>query len=78
MDEDGFTLGEIAEEMGISSATACRILKGYRLPQNPRGGALNAALTAEISEGDPYSAASTRATGSTVNLRSISRLREQR
>jgi DNA invertase Pin-like site-specific DNA recombinase len=38
MDEEGFTLGEIAEEMGISSATACRILKGYRRPQNPAAG----------------------------------------
>jgi hypothetical protein len=38
MDADGFTLGEIAEEMGISSATACRILKGYRRPQNPAAG----------------------------------------
>jgi DNA invertase Pin-like site-specific DNA recombinase len=35
MDEEGFTLREIAEEMGISSSTACRILKGYRRPQNP-------------------------------------------
>jgi DNA invertase Pin-like site-specific DNA recombinase len=38
MDEEGFTLREIAEEMGISSATACRILKGYRRPQNPAAG----------------------------------------
>jgi DNA invertase Pin-like site-specific DNA recombinase len=38
MDEEGFTLSEIAEEMGISAATACRILKGYRRPQNPAAG----------------------------------------
>jgi DNA invertase Pin-like site-specific DNA recombinase len=34
MDEEGFTLAEIAEKMGISAATACRILKRYRRPQN--------------------------------------------
>jgi DNA invertase Pin-like site-specific DNA recombinase len=38
MDEEGFTLRAIAEEMGISSSTACRILKGYRRPQNPAAG----------------------------------------
>jgi DNA invertase Pin-like site-specific DNA recombinase len=38
MDEEGCTLAEIAEEMGISAATACRTLKGYRRPQNPAAG----------------------------------------
>jgi DNA invertase Pin-like site-specific DNA recombinase len=38
MDEEGFTLREIAEEMGISAATACRLLKSHRWPQNPAAG----------------------------------------
>jgi DNA-binding transcriptional regulator LsrR (DeoR family) len=38
MDEEGFTLREIAEEMGISAATACRLLKSHRRPQNPAAG----------------------------------------
>jgi DNA invertase Pin-like site-specific DNA recombinase len=38
MDEEGFTQTEIAKEMGISSATVCRLLKAHRLPQNPAAG----------------------------------------
>jgi DNA invertase Pin-like site-specific DNA recombinase len=30
MDEEGFTMREIAEEMGVSAASICRLLKGYR------------------------------------------------
>jgi DNA invertase Pin-like site-specific DNA recombinase len=30
LDEEGLTMREIAAEMGISAATVCRILKGYR------------------------------------------------
>jgi DNA invertase Pin-like site-specific DNA recombinase len=30
MDEEGHTLREIAEELGVSAASICRILKGYR------------------------------------------------
>jgi len=35
LDEDGWTTREIAEEMGISPATAWRLLKNHRPPQNP-------------------------------------------
>jgi DNA invertase Pin-like site-specific DNA recombinase len=34
LDEEGYTTREIAAEMGISAASACRILKGYR-PSRP-------------------------------------------
>src|SRR5262249_39812262 len=40
MDEEGFTLREIGEERGISSATVCRLLKAHRRPQNPAAGLL--------------------------------------
>jgi DNA invertase Pin-like site-specific DNA recombinase len=30
LDEEGWTMREIGEEMGISAASVCRILKGYR------------------------------------------------
>jgi len=32
LDESGLTMREIAEEMGISAAAVCRILKAYRRP----------------------------------------------
>jgi DNA invertase Pin-like site-specific DNA recombinase len=32
LDESGLTMREIAEEMGISAAAVCRILKAYRCP----------------------------------------------
>ena len=32
LDADGLNLREIGEEMGISPATVCRILKAYRRP----------------------------------------------
>jgi DNA invertase Pin-like site-specific DNA recombinase len=35
MDEEGFTMREIAEEAGISGASVCRILKNYRRLKSP-------------------------------------------
>jgi DNA invertase Pin-like site-specific DNA recombinase len=35
LDEDGWTLREIAGELGISAAAVCRILKAYRRPAPP-------------------------------------------
>jgi DNA invertase Pin-like site-specific DNA recombinase len=37
MDEEGFTMREIAEEMGISAASVCRILKGSKPTKVPVG-----------------------------------------
>ena len=33
LDEDGLTMREIAEEMGISAASVCRMLKAHRRPE---------------------------------------------
>jgi len=35
LDEDGLTMREIAEEMGISPASVCRMLKAHRRPEAP-------------------------------------------
>ena len=35
LDEDGWSTREIGEEMGISAASVCRLLKAYRRPQSP-------------------------------------------
>lgn len=38
LDEEGWTTREIGEEMGISAASASRLLRAYRRPQNPATG----------------------------------------
>ena len=35
LDEEGLTMREIAEEMGISPASVCRMLKAHRRPETP-------------------------------------------
>jgi DNA invertase Pin-like site-specific DNA recombinase len=37
LDADGLTMREIAEEMGISAAAVCRILKAHRRPRHTAG-----------------------------------------
>jgi DNA invertase Pin-like site-specific DNA recombinase len=36
LDADGWTTREIGEEFGISAASVCRMLKGYRRPAEPQ------------------------------------------
>jgi DNA invertase Pin-like site-specific DNA recombinase len=38
MHDEGLTMIEIADQMRVSSATVCRILKNHRQPQNPAAG----------------------------------------
>src|SRR5215467_6386855 len=38
LDEDGWTTREIAEEMQISAASVCRLLKAHHRPTNPAAG----------------------------------------
>jgi DNA invertase Pin-like site-specific DNA recombinase len=35
LDAEGFTMREIAEELGCSAASICRILKSYRIVAEP-------------------------------------------
>jgi IS30 family transposase len=38
LQDEGLTMLEIAAEIGVSSATVCRLLKSHRRPQNLAAG----------------------------------------